>query len=84
MFTKKGGVMRVSMFFVVCVIGGSMATASGLGVVDEAAGPDGILAMSGKAEETPTMPADLEDEPFTDYKTVANRTGRRLFESEHA
>lgn len=76
--------MRVSMFVVLCVIGGSMATASDLSVVDEAAGPDGILAMSGKAEETPTMPADLEDPPFTDYNTVANRTGRRLFESDHA
>ena len=61
-----------------------MATASDLSVVDETAGPDGILAMSGKAEETPTMPADLEDQPFTDYNTVANRTGRRLFESDHA
>ena len=48
--------MRMSMFVIVCVIGGSMATASDLSVVDEVAGPDGILAMSGKAVEPPTMP----------------------------
>lgn len=75
--------MRIVAVAFSWLMGGAVAAAATISVVDEVSGTNGILGAADASATPQFEAADLQDEDSFDYEAVQSRRGRKLFESDH-